>query len=293
MAINVNFSNYYTPPNFNNLNVELNYLLILLNDVTKNNDSNYNIITKISNIIDNTKNLDNYESSYIIILKDIIKAITTNNIYQNYFINTNDFIKTLDNSLTSRNILITINDNINSNDIFTSFLNHNVIVKEFLKSQLILNLNNNYYECYVVNIDSNSTFRYDNYNFNSYTYFNNNYYALKNDGLYLLNNSNKDNNENIKSYLKTKYYDFNTIQSKQLDYCFLIIKNNGQVNLKVIDERNKQYLYKINSINTDEKTRIKFGNNLRSNSFSFELTSEEDFTLDNCTFIPLILNKKT
>lgn len=139
-------------------------------------------------------------------------------------------------------------------------------------------------EAWVVNTATRATTRYDRYGFNSFAAIGGRHYGARADGIYLLEGA-SDANRPIKSGIALGQHDFGTQALKGIDAVYAGVSSVGTLFLKVGDGRT-HYTYRARRNDPHMKVqRFDVGRGLRTNYFTFELTSEADaFELDSVTF---------
>lgn len=139
-------------------------------------------------------------------------------------------------------------------------------------------------EAWAVNTATNASSRYGSYGFNSFAAFGGKHYGARADGVYLLEGPN-DTGRPIASGASLGMQDFGTQALKHISAVYVGVSSQGCLFLKVGDGTNS-YTYRARRNDPRMKVqRFDLGRGLRTNYFTFELTSEADaFELDSVTF---------
>lgn len=147
-------------------------------------------------------------------------------------------------------------------------------------------------DAWVVNSDSGASSRYDRYGFNSFAAFGDKHYGAKADGIYLLEGA-TDSGTQITSGVAFGKHDFGGQNLKALQAVYVGVSAQGALFLKVGDGLT-EYTYRARRTDPEMRTqRFDPGRGLRSNYFTFDLTSEGDaFELDSVTFNVLASQRK-
>lgn len=147
-------------------------------------------------------------------------------------------------------------------------------------------------DAWVVNSDSGASSRYDRYGFNSFASFGSKHYGAKADGIYVLEGA-TDAGIPITSGAAFGKHDFGGQNLKALQAVYVGVSAQGALFLKVGDGTT-EYTYRARRTDADMRTqRFDPGRGLRSNYFTFDLTSEGDaFELDSVTFNVLASQRK-
>ena len=139
-------------------------------------------------------------------------------------------------------------------------------------------------EAWVVNAATNASTRYDRYGFNSFAAVGGRHFGARADGIYLLEGA-SDAGRPIKSGIALGQHDFGSQALKNINAVYVGVSSTGALFLKVGDGRT-HYTYRARRTDPRMKVqRFDTGRGLRTNYFTFELTSEADaFELDSVTF---------
>ena len=139
-------------------------------------------------------------------------------------------------------------------------------------------------EALVVNTAANATTRYGQYGFNSFAAMGGKHYGVRADGVYLLEGAD-DAGRAIKSGVALGQHDFGTQALKHIDAVYAGVSSKGTLFLKVGDGKSA-YTYRARRHDPHMKVqRFDVGRGIRTNYFTFDLTSEADaFELDSVTF---------
>lgn len=139
-------------------------------------------------------------------------------------------------------------------------------------------------QTWVVNTASQASTRYDSYGFNSFAAFGGKHFGARADGVYLLEGAD-DAGWPIASGVALGMHDFGTQALKHIDAVYAGVSSTGTLFLKVGDGT-KFYTYRARRKDDRMKVqRFDLGRGLRTNYFTFDLTSEADaFELDSVTF---------
>ena len=139
-------------------------------------------------------------------------------------------------------------------------------------------------EAWVVNAATNASTRYDRYGFNSFAVVGGRHFGARADGIYLLEGT-SDAGRPIKSGIALGQHDFGSQALKNINAVYVGVSSTGALFLKVGDGRT-HYTYRARRNDPHMKVqRFDVGRGLRTNYFTFELTSEADaFELDSVTF---------
>lgn len=246
--------------------------------------------------------LDTANKILNIIVNEYFRVLGENNTaFVEFYERAIDFIKFQQSTGISGDLLIQISDTFDLSDNIHNLIDIKIIVNEILKSTFILNIDGEDYECYAVNLDNKSLTRYTNYNFNSYAHFNNKYYALGDNGLYDLLHLGEDGEE-LESKIKTSFLNISDTgvnilgglgsMQKSLNTGYFVIKNDGQVGLRIYTDTNDKFDYILKQEYNDTKFRGTFGKRVQGTCFQLELTVFSDFELEQCEFIPIIGSKR-
>lgn len=139
-------------------------------------------------------------------------------------------------------------------------------------------------EAWVVNTRSSASTRYDTYGFNSFAVVKGKQFGARRDGLYLLEGTD-DAGIPITSGVALGAHDFGTQALKRLDAVYAGVSSTGALFIRVGDGVNA-YTYRARRTDPHMKVqRFDIGRGIRTNYFTFDLTSEADaFELDSVTF---------
>jgi hypothetical protein len=139
-------------------------------------------------------------------------------------------------------------------------------------------------EAWVVNARSNASSRYEQFGFGSFAVVKGRQFGARADGVYLLEGD-TDAGIPINSGISLGKHNFGTQANKYLPAVHVGISSTGAVFLKIGDGVN-EYTYRARRFDDRLRTqRFDPGRGLRSNYFTFELTSEADaFELDSVQF---------
>jgi len=139
-------------------------------------------------------------------------------------------------------------------------------------------------DAWVVNADSKAITRYERYGFNSFAALGGRHFGVRPDGVYLLEGAD-DAGRAITSGVALGQHDFGTQALKHLDAVYAGVSSTGTLFLRV-GVGKSQFTYRARRKDDHMKVqRFDTGRGLRSNYFTFELTSEADaFELDSVTF---------
>lgn len=246
--------------------------------------------------------VDSIAKVLTVIVNEYFRLIGDNvSVFAEFFSRSVEFIKLKNELNLSGDILIQISDNFNLSNNLHNLIDINVIVEEIIRSTFLIEINGEQYECYALNLDNKALTRYTNYNFNSFAHFNNKYYALGEDGLYDLIYTGEDGEE-VTSKIKTSFLNIsdNGINvlgglgslQKTLKTGYFVIKSDGQVGLRVYTDLGDKFDYIVKQEYNESKLRRDFDSGVRGSCFQLELTSFDDFELEQCELIPVIHSKR-
>lgn len=147
-------------------------------------------------------------------------------------------------------------------------------------------------EAWVVNAESGASTRYENYGFNSFATVRGVQLGARSDGVFVLSGAD-DAGAPIASGISLGTHDFGTQALKRLDYVYAGVSSTGALFIRVGDGVNA-YSYKARR--SDDHLRVQrfdVGRGIRTNYFTFDLTSDADaFELDSVTFHVLPTNRR-
>ena len=147
-------------------------------------------------------------------------------------------------------------------------------------------------DCWVVNADTQAFSKYNNYNFNSFALFNKKYYAANNIGLFQLDNNTLDDNKRVEMKVKTGMLNVGNGAKSFLRDVYIYHKSDGEIKLKVITEDSLVETYKLlNPSDNLISSKIGLSKGRKAINWQFELTTDDDFNLDEIKLYRLITGR--
>ena len=256
------------------------------------------------NFNSSSSNLINTAKIYNVVVNELFRIFNINTTSTAKFVNNiADYMRFYPSFTQKGNSLAIISDKFKFIDTFISNLSFKEIVEELIRCSFVVNLGDEQYECYAINLENKALTNYDDYKFNSYCQFKQKYYGMQKEGLaelVVLDGTGRT----VESTVKTGFFNIANIEEKvnslsdlrlrekYLKTAYFIVRNNGEVTLRVYTDHNKQFDYMIKQSYDDEKCRVDYGRNVRGGLFQLEINAIDEFELKECTFIPVILNRR-
>lgn len=199
---------------------------------------------------------------------------------------------------TNEAIVIAISDSLTASTTFDNLGKFLVDIKDELDIFFVLKFPQDG-RAYVVNTDSKALFKYESYDFNSFTELNGTYYGLKEDGWYTLSGED-DAGSDISAKFRTALYSFGEDRLKQFDRVYAGYTSDGDLIFKVLNTdrgelRENWYRLYSKTANSVRDTRVKTGKGIRSMYFGVEVENVNgaDFEFDNIQFQILPTARRT
>ena len=134
--------------------------------------------------------------------------------------------------------------------------------------------------------------KYTNYNFNSFTPIGVKYLAAGPNGVYELNGD-TDAGTDIIAKARSGYAQFNSTKMSGIKGCYLAIRGEGLVYIKILAGDGREYIYQAKTQPELTNTKINIGKGLRTRYLAFELiTTGQDFDMDTLEFVPMLSDRR-
>lgn len=198
---------------------------------------------------------------------------------------------------------IALTDSLNVGAILNIKLQETIGLKDYIETYtdfdgIPIQINNR--DTYSMNFSNGAFSRYDSkFNFSGNIKFKGKYFILNGNGLYE-NTGLLDEETKITSGIKTGLIRFGGDVQSRIDYAFLAIKNDGLMSVKLIGSDGLEKVYALTGTSeTLKDKRVQFGKGdgsggaRRCTYFQFEITSQDNFELDNLAVYKLALSRKT
>ena len=146
---------------------------------------------------------------------------------------------------------------------------------------------------WTLNLDSDGSTRYENYDFNSFAEINGKYYGAKSDGVYLLRGAD-DDGEAIDSLVNFGNLSFGSINRKAMPYLYAGMSSDGKLVLKV-EADGQTFLYTARDSTAMQKAhRFELGRGLQASYYDLEIqaTGGQAFDLATIEFHPIELKRR-
>lgn len=158
-----------------------------------------------------------------------------------------------------------------------------VTVQEAVQLNVTIEIDNDYYECWVLNTPEFLTSVYSGYNFNSYCTFNNRIFAAKSSGIYELTGS-TDNGTAISTGLVLQDTDFGTVAKKRFRKAYIGVSGTSPVLIMEDLDSGVRQVYSISDQGAVNAVRDVSGRKWKLSVANFD-------SLDSIELVPIILTK--
>ena len=170
----------------------------------------------------------------------------------------------------------------------------NNLIEEGISFTISFGLGDQTYSGWVMNTRNNAVTEYDNYPFNSFTKIGQTYYGANSSGLYALDGDTDDGDEILAS-ATLGIMDFSGETKTLLGDCFLALRSDGEVLIKIKSDDNIERWYKISSTDDvlgDKRAKPAKGVKSRYWTFTLENIDGSDFEITEFTLIPVSLKRR-
>jgi len=163
-----------------------------------------------------------------------------------------------------------------------------------------LTLDDQTYDAWVLNTDTEGVFQYNNYNFNGFTEYQGEYYATNETGLYKLGGDTDDGSP-IEAHLRTGLVNNGTSLLKKTDVAYLGYTSDGELLLKVegtYGGEKEERWYKLQQRTADApreaRVDLKRWPWVKSVYWDYEVRNINgaDFDIDNLEFVQVLLSRR-
>lgn len=190
--------------------------------------------------------------------------------------------------LCSNEVTIEIGSSITPSAIFKNILSEN------LSFTVGFGLGDSSIVGYAMNTRNNALTQYDNFPFNSFTKIGETYYGASSSGLYALE-GNTDDGDEILASATLGIMDFSGDSKTLLGDCFLAMRSDGEILLKIKSDDNVERWYKVSSTDGvlgDRRTKPAKGVKSRYWTFTLENIDGSDFEISELTIVPVALKRR-
>lgn len=166
-------------------------------------------------------------------------------------------------------------------------------VTSIMSAGSLAGLTDSGFTVWTLNLDSDGSTRYENYDFNSFAEINGKYYGAKSDGVYLLRGAD-DDGEAIDSLVNFGNLSFGTINRKAMPYLYAGMSSDGKLVLKV-EADGQTFLYTARDSTAMQKAhRFELGRGLQASYYDLEIqaTGGQAFDLATIEFHPIELKRR-
>lgn len=168
------------------------------------------------------------------------------------------------------------------------------LIEEGVAFVISFGLDDVVYSGWVMNASNFAVSQYDSLPFNSFAKIGDTYYGANQTGLYSLDGD-SDDGENINAELVLGTMDFTKDRKTTVPECFLSLRTDGSILLKVITDNQTVQVYELTET-TDvlRDRREKLARGVKSRYWTFSLLNVDgsDFELRNFDPVPIILKRR-
>lgn len=165
-------------------------------------------------------------------------------------------------------------------------------VTSLMSAGAIAGLTGSGFTVWTLNLESDGSTRYENYDFNSFAEINGKYYGAKSDGVYLLRGPD-DDGQDIESLVNFGNLSFGSLNRKSMPYLYAGMASDGKLVLKVIADGQTFYYTARDSTALLKAHRFELGRGLRASYYDLEIqaTGGQAFDLATVEFFPIELKR--
>lgn len=166
-------------------------------------------------------------------------------------------------------------------------------VTSLMSAGSLAGLTDSGFSVWTLNLESDGSTRYENYDFNSFAEINGKYYGAKSDGVYLLRGPN-DDGQNIEAFVNLGNLSFGTINRKAMPYLYAGLSSDGKLVLKVKADGKTYYYTARDSTALLKAHRFELGRGLQASYYDLELqaTGGQAFDLATVEFFPIEMKRR-
>lgn len=146
---------------------------------------------------------------------------------------------------------------------------------------------------WTINMDTEATTRYENFDFNSYAKIDGSYFGCKTDGVYVLEGD-ADGAAPIRASIDLGSSNYGTSELKSCPTAYIGVSSTGRMYLKLTIE-GEEFIYSARDENEEMQVqRIDLGKGIRANYLRFEIYNSDgcDFELDSIEFNVVALSRR-
>lgn len=196
-----------------------------------------------------------------------------------------------DNLKNTLSLIITDNLSIDDDELVKMIYNGQLSDEVLMKALYISP--SGFATAWAVNTRTNAITEYTNFTgFASFAPMGLRYLAAGPAGIYTLDGD-TDNGTDIIAKLRTGYAQLNSTKMSGIKGCYLAIRGQGQIYIKIITGDGKERVYQAFTQPGLTNTKVSVGKGIRTRYIAWELkTTGQDFDLDSLEFVPMLSDRR-
>lgn len=225
---------------------------------------------------------DTVERGFEKTINDVLALVDTSAVITKFFSTVSESLTATDASSLIKKIGVTLNDTLVLVDTVSNMGRLYSTIYDTLQMNVIVNLDGEVWECYVLNTPKFYPSVYSGFNFNSYCVFENRAYGANETGVYELTGS-TDAGATIHTGVVLSSTNFGSANQKKFRRGYLGISGNAPVMVFDTEDGNRQ------AYNVDTQGKVVASSELKSKSWKLSIADFDE--LDSIKLLPIILTK--